>query len=69
MYSRGGGLWKSPLDGTIKLVEIKIGESVVSKAPDPRLWCARTPGKTETSSSVVPSTVIPTMRIGSNLRT
>jgi hypothetical protein len=61
------GLRKSPLDGTIDLVEIKIGQSVVSKSPDPWLWCARAFGKTETSGSVVPSTVSPTVRTGRNL--
>jgi hypothetical protein len=69
MCSRRSGLWKSPLDGAIELVEIKVGQSVISKAPDPGLWCACALGKTETNSSVVPSAVTQTMRIDSNLWT
>jgi hypothetical protein len=69
MCSRRSGLWKSPLDGTIELVEIKIRQPVISKAPDPGLWCACAPWKTKTGGSVVPTAITRTEGIGSRLWT
>jgi hypothetical protein len=46
-------LRKSPLDGAIQFVQIKIRQPIVSKAPDPWLRCASALRETETSDSAI----------------